>query len=399
MPQMGESITEGTITKWLKNVGDLVEKDEPIFEISTDKVDAEIPAPVAGILAEIVFAEGELVQVNAVVAVISDSVVPGLGKPKAEANPLPVETPRGTPIHHAVENRGSETRLVQVPSSQLARRIASDNDVSLADISAAGLGGRIMKEDVLRQIRESGNKQQESPDQKDEIVALSRMRAIIAERMVESVRTSPHVHTVYKIDMTRVVRTRERLMADFERQEGTKLTYLPFVATATIAALLKHPIVNASLIGGAIHYHGHINLGIAISVDWGLIVPVIRFAERLSFRGLAHAINDLAARARSKKLNPEEVTGSTFTISNVGVFGDYLTTSIINPPDSAILCTSGLRKEPVVVTAADGMDTLAIRSMQCLTLGFDHRLIDGADACRFMLELKAVLEGWNLGVQ
>jgi pyruvate dehydrogenase E2 component (dihydrolipoamide acetyltransferase) len=399
MPQMGESITEGTITKWLKNVGDRVEKDEPIFEISTDKVDAEIPAPVAGVLAEIRCAQGETVQVNAVVALIDDYPPPLPDMAENEAPAASTESVRDTATQQLPEDRVSDTGSRQITSSPLAHRIAHEYEVDLAGIPATGLGGPIMRDDVLRYMKGGDLKlQQRNPELKDEVVPIPRMRKIIAQRMVESVRISPHVHTVYKIDMTRVVRMRERSKDGFEQREGIKLTYLPFIAAAVVAALCKHPIINSSMVDGTIHHHGNINLGIAVSVDWGLIVPVVRCAEQLSFRGLAHAMSDLAGRARSRKLNPDEVTGSTFTISNLGVFGDELSTPIINQPDAAILCTSGLKKEPVVITAEDGTDTIAIRSMQCLTLGFDHRLIDGANAGKFMLELKAVLEGWRLEV-
>jgi 2-oxoglutarate dehydrogenase E2 component (dihydrolipoamide succinyltransferase) len=221
------------------------------------------------------------------------------------------------------------------------------------------------------------------------------MRAIIAERMVESMKISPHVHTVYKVDMTRVVRLRERAKASFEQSNGVKLTYMPFIAAAVVEALRKFPVVNASLENGAIHYHQNINLGIAVALEWGLIVPVVREAETLSFLGLARAIADLAERARTRKLKPDEASGSTFTLTNSGVFGDEFSTPIINQPESAILAISGLKKEAVVLTDSEGNDTIAIRSMQHFTLGFDHRTIDGADACRFMVELKKTLEGWD----
>ena len=225
------------------------------------------------------------------------------------------------------------------------------------------------------------------------------MRSIIAERMAESMKISPHVHTVYKVDMTRVARLRDRHKAAFEQRHGVKLTWMPFIAAATVEALKRYPIVNASLEsvaqGLAIRYHRNVNLGIAVALDWGLIVPVVRQAEQRSFADLAHAVADLAERARTKKLNPDEVGGSTFTLTNSGIFGDEFSTPIINQPESAILCISGLKKEPVVLTDAEGNDTIAIRSMQHFTLGFDHRLIDGADACKFMVELKRVLEIWN----
>ncbi len=230
-------------------------------------------------------------------------------------------------------------------------------------------------------------------------VPLTRMRAIIAERMLESVRVSPHVYTVYKVDMTRIARLREQRKAAFDARNGVKLTFMPFIAAAAVAALRRCPIVNASLETGkdglAIRYHGTIDLGIAVALDWGLIVPVIRHAEKRSFADLAHSIADLALRARSKKLSPDEVGGSTFTLTNAGAFGGEFGMPIINQPESAILAVGGLRKEPAVLTDAEGNDTIAIRSMQYFCLGFDHRLIDGADGGKFMLEFKKTLESWN----
>jgi 2-oxoglutarate dehydrogenase E2 component (dihydrolipoamide succinyltransferase) len=229
----------------------------------------------------------------------------------------------------------------------------------------------------------------------DELVPMSKMRAIIAQRMVDSKRISPHVHTVYKVDMTRIVRMREREKSGFEKRHGVKLTYMPFVAAAVVEALKRYPIVNASLEDGSIRYHRNIHLGIAVALEWGLIVPVVRDAETRSLAELARTIADLAERARTKKLMPEEVGGSTFTLTNSGLFGDEFSTPIINQPESAILAISGLKKEPVVLTDTEGNDTIAIRSMEHFCLGFDHRIIDGSDACRFMIELKKNLETWD----
>ena len=404
MPQMGESIFEGTIVKWLKQPGERVEKDEPLLEISTDKVDAEIPAPVAGVLTEIKVQEGTTVQVNTVLAVIGGSAAPAAAAAQpAAASPAP--QPTAAAPQPAAE---MATTVVQdggrIRTSPLVRRIARENHVDLAQVPGSGMEGRVTKDDILRYVggsRKAAAGTQAAPAQtapaqmSGEVVPLSRMRAIIAERMVESKRTSPHVHTVYKIDMTRVVRLRERVKESFEQRNGVKLTYLPFIATAAVAALRKYPVVNASLAENAIHYHANINLGIAVALEWGLIVPVVRQAEQRSFLDLARIIADLAGRARAKKLNPAEVGGTTFTLTNSGIFGDEFSTPIINQPDAAILCLSGLKKEPVVLTDAEGNDTIAIRSMQHFTLGFDHRLIDGADACQFMLELKRVLENWD----
>ena len=411
MPQMGESIFEGTITKWLKKAGETVEKDEPLFEISTDKVDAEIPSPVAGVLSEIKVPEGETVEVNTVVAVMTEhgeaAAVPAK---KAEPAQTALSTPAasGTPSPK-VATAPPQVELAPpqvVRSSPLVRKIAKENNLDLSLVTGTGADGRICKEDVLRHLSEHGAgsaaaarpvavAQPAASALAGQVVPLSRMRAIIAERMVESMRVSPHVHTVYKVDMTRIVKIRDHEKAGFERANGVKLTFMPFIAAAVVEALRKHPVVNASLVDGAVHYHQNINLGIAVALEWGLIVPVVKEAETLSFLGLARAIADLAERARTKKLRPEEASGSTFTLTNSGIFGDEFSTPIINQPESAILAISGLKKEAVVLTDAEGNDTIAIRSMQHFTLGFDHRTIDGADACRFMLELKKTLEGWD----
>jgi pyruvate dehydrogenase E2 component (dihydrolipoamide acetyltransferase) len=407
MPQLGESIFEGTITKWLKKVGDAVQADQPLFEISTDKVDAEIPAPISGVLTEILAVEGETVQVNTVVAKIGSGTATPVTPPSqssAAQSSLPASAVPKSPVQTATPPQVVPGRRIR--SSPLAKRIAKEHGIDLSRVAGSGSAGRVSKDDVLRAVSERGATgsssstntafQEAAPPQ---VVPLTRMRAIIAERMVESKRVSPHVHTVYKVDMTRVVEHRATNMAAFEQRYGTKLTYMPYVAVAVIAALKHYPIVNASLASGAaglgIRYHENINLGIAVALDWGLIVPVVRQAEQRSFAEIAKAVGDLAGRARTKKLTPDEVGGSTFTLTNSGIFGDEFSTPIINQPESAILCISGLKKEPAVMTDAQGNDTIAIRSMQHFTLGFDHRLIDGADACRFMLELKRGLEGWE----
>ena len=412
MPQMGESIFEGTITKWLKRVGDPVQMDEPLFEISTDKVDAEIPSPVAGVLTAINFPEGATVVVDTVVAIIGEAAsAETLSATSAEQhhpeggggfNPRilsaesagalapEIESPASSSATHTVTVQSDSARSPR--SSPLVRRMAKDNHLDLRHLAGSGSEGRITKEDVLRHLSEHGPGS-EAP--KAQVVPLTKMRAIIAQRMVESVRISPHVHTVYKVDMTRIARLRERERARFEQQHGVKLTYMPFIAAAAVQALVKFPIVNASLIDGFLHYHPQINLGIAVALEWGLIVPVIRQAEGRSFLELTRAIADLAERARTKKLLPDEVQGGTFTLTNSGVFGGEFGTPIINQPESAILAIGGLRKEPVVLTDAEGNDTIAIRSMQHFCLGFDHRLIDGADAGRFMSEFKRALESWD----
>jgi pyruvate dehydrogenase E2 component (dihydrolipoamide acetyltransferase) len=417
MPQMGESIFEGTITKWLKKVGDAVEKDEPLFEISTDKVDAEIPSPVAGVLTEIREQEGATVQINTVVGVIGGSNAPGEAAAPT-ARPAAPQTPAvPTAAARTADESPSPARNNGEPlrSSPLVRRIAREHNLDLERIAGTGSAGRITKDDVLKHLSERGAGAVQTPAAPaakpaavpgatpaapvstlpGTVAPLSRMRAIIAERMVESVAISPHVYSVYKIDMTRVVRLRERERVTFEKKHGVKLTFMPFIAAAAIEALRRHPIVNASLKDGSIHYHANINLGIAVALEWGLIVPVVKQAETLSFAALAQTMADLAERARTKKLKPEEATGSTFTLTNSGVFGGEFGTPIINQPESAILAIGGLKKEAVVMTDAEGNDTIAIRGMQSYCLGFDHRLIDGADGGKFMSLFKRVLETWD----
>ncbi len=435
MPQMGESIFEGTITKWLKKVGDSVQKDEPLFEISTDKVDAEIPAPAAGVLSRIVVPEGSTVQINTVVGVIGG--VAGAATPAATA--LPVASAAVAAPVAEVEPEATAGTTAKLRSSPLVRKIARDNHLDLRRIPGTGNGGRITKEDALKFLAEKGAGTAaavsapapvaalvaarpsvvaaaapvavpasvpvaaaapvSAPAAPGELVPLTKMRSIIAQRMVESVQVSPHVHTVFKVDMTRIVRLREKEKGKYEQRNGVKLTYMPFIAAAAVETLRKFPIVNASMEGVApnlgVRYHQNVNLGIAVALEWGLIVPVIKQAEERSFLGLARAVADLAERARPKRLKPEEVSGSTFTLTNSGIFGEEFGTPIINQPDSAILAIGGLKKEPVVLTDADGNDTIAIRSTQNFCLGFDHRIIDGADAGKFMAEFKKTLENWS----
>jgi pyruvate dehydrogenase E2 component (dihydrolipoamide acetyltransferase) len=452
MPQMGESIFEGTITKWLKQVGDHVQRDEPLFEISTDKVDAEIPSPEAGVLTEIKVEAGTTVQINTVVAVIGGSTSTTLdgqsaaGQTAADPSPVgetEVDTVKPTPVAarageakavaeqvEALPDIGSEASRVR--SSPLVRRIAKDNNLDLTKVTGTGSAGRVTKENVLKFLAEkgAGSAAPAAPaaaaaapapvaapaaapipaaapalkpaapapaatPQPGELVPLTRMRSIIAQRMVDSKRISPHVHTCFKIDLTKIVRIREKEKSKYEQRNGVKLTYMPFITRAIIATLRKMPIVNASIEGDAIRYHQNVNIGIAVSLDWGLIVPVIKQAEEKSFLGIARAIADLAARARSKKLKPDEVGSGTFTITNPGIFGEQFGTPIINQPESAILGVGGLFKEPTVITDENGSDSIAVRSVVRLTLGFDHRIVDGADAGKFMAEVKKYLEGWN----
>jgi len=407
MPQMGESIFEGTITKWLKNVGDVVTKDEPLFEISTDKVDAEIPAPAAGVLTEIKVLEGATVSINTVVATIgaspngSASAQAASAAPQAQSAAVP-----SVPILHASAHSKSGA---PIRSSPLVRRIARENNLDLGQIAGSGSAGRITKQDISAFLAKYGpggtapaaTKKSAAaslpppPPLTGDLVQMSKMRAIIGQRMVESLQTSPHAHTVYKVDMTRVVRRRDRERNAFEQKHGFKLTYMPFIATAAVEALRRFPILNASHEDGSIRYHQNIHLGIAVALEWGLIVPVIRSAEQLSFSDIARTIADLAMRARSKKLMPDETSGSTFTLTNSGAFGGEFGMPIINQPESAILAIGGLRKEAAVLTDAEGNDTIAIRSTQYYCLGFDHRVIDGADSGKFMLEFKRVLESWD----
>jgi 2-oxoglutarate dehydrogenase E2 component (dihydrolipoamide succinyltransferase) len=409
MPQMGESITEGTITKWLKKVGDTVQRDEPIFEISTDKVDAEIPSPVAGVLSEIKVGEGTTVTINTVVAVIGGtagkSAAPRAAAP-AGAPPAPAAAPAATAAPAAV-SEGERVR-----SSPLVRKIAKDNNVDLTQVAGTGASGRITKTDIVGHL-ESGSKSAApapasapapapaaakpaaAQPMPGELVPMSKMRSIIAQRMVESKRTSPHVHTVFKVDMTRIVKLREKEKSKYEQRNGVKLTYMPFITRAAIVALRKHPIVNGSIEGEAIRYNKNINIGIAVALDWGLIVPVIKQTEEKNFLGVARAIVDVAERARGKKLAPDEISGGTFTLTNSGIFGEQFGTPIINQPQSAILGIGGLNKEAEVLTDKDGNDSIAIRSIQRFTLGFDHRIVDGADAGKFMSDFKAYLENWN----
>jgi 2-oxoglutarate dehydrogenase E2 component (dihydrolipoamide succinyltransferase) len=413
MPQMGESITEGTITKWLKKVGDTVQRDEPIFEISTDKVDAEIPSPVAGTLTEIKATEGQTVSVNSVVAVIGGAAGATSSAPAAaaptQAAPAPGDPKPATAAPAASASVGETPR-----SSPLVRKIAKDNSVDLTQVPGTGSAGRITKTDILSHLENPAAAKPaaaapvaaSAPAAKPapaapigplpgELVPMTKMRSIIAARMVESKHTAAHVHTVFKVDMTRIVRLREKEKNKYEQRNGVKLTYMPFITRAAVVALSKHPIVNAAVKGNAIQYNKNINIGIAVSLDWGLIVPVVKQCEEKNFLGIARGIVDLAERARTKKLAPDEASGGTFTLTNAGIFGEQFGTPVINQPQSAILGIGGLNKEPLVLADKDGQDYIAIRSIQRFTLGFDHRIIDGSDAGKFMTDFKNYLENWS----
>jgi pyruvate dehydrogenase E2 component (dihydrolipoamide acetyltransferase) len=448
MPQMGESIFEGTITKWLKKVGDKVQRDEPLFEISTDKVDAEIPAPAAGVLREIKVKEGATVQVNTVVAVIGGAgapaqAAPAKSAPVQAAQPQPAQQQQPPPQPQPVASspagdRGQDGERLR--SSPLVRRMARENNVDLGQVSGTGLGGRISKDDIQSFIQQHGQgggrpqvvsttpqqsrpaPPQQQPQQQQaqqtqtqiqqtqtqprpavpqiqtvpgEVVPMTPMRKKIAERMVESKRTSAHVHSVFKVDMTRIARFREKNRKSWEARNGVKLTYLPFIAKALLHGIRVKPIINSSVVGDGIQYHKNVNIGIAVALDWGLIVPVVKGAENLSFVGLQRAIVDLGERARSKKLKPEDVQGGTITITNPGIYGPQFGLPIILQPQVAILGMGGIFKEPVVVTDEDGNDSIAVRHIIRLSVGYDHRIIDGADADQFMVAVREYLENFN----
>ena len=437
MPQMGESIAEGTIVRWIKKVGDKVDRDEPLFEISTDKVDAEIPAPAAGVLAEIRAKEGETVPVNSVVAVIGGAsdvkaapatttpVAPPPAKTPEPPKPAPQAdgtsaSPSATPVPSVGQTVTSSTGARQPERSQsdsedairqrsspLVRKIAKEHNVDIAQISGSGIAGRVTKDDILGFL--SGHKAEVkepkapappppstaprfAPGAGDVVEKMSVMRKRIAEHMIASRRTSAHVHSVFEVNFARIAQVRDAKKAEFERA-GAKLTYLSFIIKAAVDALRDMPVVNASIDGDSVVYHKDVNVGIAVALDWGLIVPVVKNADEKNLLGLSRAVADLANRARSKQLKPEEVQGGTFTITNPGVFGALLGTPIINQPQVAILGVGAVEKRPVIVD-----DAIAIRPMAYLTLGYDHRLIDGAVADQYMSIVKRTLEHWDPNV-
>jgi pyruvate dehydrogenase E2 component (dihydrolipoamide acetyltransferase) len=426
MPQMGESIVEGTITKWLKKPGDKVQRDEPLFEISTDKVDAEIPAPASGVLQEIKVTEGTTVGINTVVGTIAGdgeaaAAAPAKAAPSAPAPPAkeekkeekkPAAAAPPAPTASAPPPQQSEEE--EARSSPLVRKIAREHGVSLSQISGTGLGGRISKQDIMSFIERQSSAPAaaaapatqpaaaSTPSRPlapapypGDLVPLTNMRKIIAQRMIESRRTSAHVHCMYEVDFTRIVNLRAKHKSGFEQRHGVRLTFMPFFVRAAIIAVQQWPIINASLEDDSIRYHRHINVGVAVALDWGLIVPVLKNAGDLNFLGLQRGITDLGERARSKKLKPEDVEGSTFTVTNPGQFGAVFGLPIINQPNAAIMGVGGITKQPLVVTDKESNDSIAIRSVVHLTLGYDHRLIDGAVADQFMALVKKNLEGWN----
>jgi len=417
MPQMGESIQEGTVVRWLKKVGDRVKRDEPILEISTDKVDAEIPSPAAGVLAEITVGEGTTVEIKSVLGSIETEAVATAPAPEPAApRPAGTETGRTTipspggaarpapsPVAPPRAAIGSPEERLRTRSSPLVRRIAREHDVDLAVLSGTGIAGRVTKKNILDYLESGGARPGSAaapppaifaPGERVRVEPLSVMRRKISEHMVASKRTSAHVHSFFEVDYTVVDRIRREKKDEFLERYGVKLTYLPFILQATVEALKAWPILNASVDGENLVYKKDINLGVAVALDWGLIVPVIRNAEEKSFLGLCRAVNDMAERARSKKLSVEEVQGGTFTITNHGLYGSLFGTPIINQPQVAILGIGAIEKRPVVVN-----DAIAIRSMCYLCLSFDHRVIDGAVADPFMARLKEILQEWTIPIR
>ncbi len=455
MPQMGESIAEGTLTKWLKKPGDAVKRDEPLFEISTDKVDAEIPAPASGVLLSIVVEEGKTVPINTVVAILGEageSAAVGMPPPAADspkvteaaAPPPPAPAPPPAPIPASVRPQPGESKeeLLRRRSTPVVRNIAEEHGIDIAGLKGTGISGRVTKADILEVVERKPAPAMDrgpasaapvatdrgpasaapvppaaamtvaEPQQVDArayatapapiapyspgsavvVEPMSSMRKKIAERMVDSKRTSAHVTSVFEVDFTNVARLRDRVKDRFAQQYGTKLTYMPFVFRAVIAALKARPLLNASISGDEIVYHKEVNLGMAVALDWGLIVPVIRRADDLSLVGLARAANDLAGRARTKKLSPDEVAGGTFTITNHGGFGSLFATPVISQPQVAILGVGAIEKRPRVVTMPDGSDTIAVRTMAFMSVTFDHRLIDGAEGDTFLGLVKQTIE-------
>ena len=422
MPQMGESIAEGTITKWMKKVGERVDRDEPLFEISTDKVDAEIPSPAAGLLAQILVKENETVAVNTVVAVIDgEGTAVAAPAPMAAAAPSPEVTPisappaplpaagPSAPPAPGPSPEPAEGAEEEVRTSPLVRRIAREHNVDLGQVKGTGLGGRVSKKDILDFIeqRSAGIAPAPAPaapaspappltspavafSGATQAVPMTPMRRQIAEHMVASKRTSAHVYTVVEVEMTRVVATRERFKDEFEQRNGIKLTFTPFFVRASVEAIKEFPIINSSVEGTNIIYKRDVNIGLAVALEHGLIVPVLKRADEKNFLGVARAVQDLAERARSKRLNVEDVQGGTFTLTNPGSLGGLFGLPIINQPQVAILGVGAIEKRPVVRD-----DAIAIRHMVYLSISYDHRVIDGAVAEQFMGKIKRILENWD----
>ena len=423
MPQMGESIAEGTLSKWLKKVGDEVKRDEPLFEISTDKVDAEIPAPAAGVLAEIKVQEGQTVPVQTLVAVLETEK--GAAAPPPAATPPPVakpEAPKAPPAPAAPAVKRSdgdgggvqtaEERL-RTKSTPLVRKIAAEHRVDISRIPGSGFAGRVTKQDILGYIERgpvatptaSGSRLPASsgvehpavePWPGDRVEPWSKIRKITADHMVMSKRVSAHVASFFEVDFTRIAQLRGKAKQSYT-ERGVNLTFLAFIVKACAENLRKHPVVNAAVSGDSTIYRADINIGIAVALDWGLIVPVIKHADELSLMGIARAINDLGERARTKKLLPDDIQRGTFTITNPGGFGPFAGIPIINQPQVAILGVGAIEKRPKVVTGADGTDSIAVRTMGMLTMSYDHRVVDGADADKFLADVKKMLQEFPEG--
>ncbi len=437
MPQMGESIAEATVLKWHKQAGDAIVKDETLYEISTDKVDAEIPAPATGTLLEILVDVNLTVPVGTVVARIGDASEKAAGASAPALTPAPTPAAaQAAPLQAGgIEDTNSLEDRLRTKSSPLVREMARQHGLDLSRIQGTGQAGRVTREDleahlagqttaapaptgiapILPAVHDPSAPTMGltpalavppvpalpafAPGERVKVEPMSRMRKVIADGMVASRRTSAHVYTVFEIDMTRVAQLRNKHKQAFEAQFGTKLSFLPFVMMAACKALRAYPVVNASVDGDNIVYKQDINLGIAVSLDWGLIVPVVRNADMMNLGGLARSLNDLAERARTKQLKPDEISGGTFTITNPGVYGDTFGLPIINQPQVAIQGVGAIVKRPVVVTGPDGTDFIAIRQMMFSSLGFDHRIIDGATGDLFMAFVKKELENSTFGLE
>ncbi len=424
MPQMGESIAEGTVSRWLKKVGDTIKRDEAIFEISTDKVDAEIPSPSAGVLVEILVGEGQTVAVQTIVARLETDAAAAAAAPAGDpappaatvASPAAVATsapsaPTAAPVPSPVAGApaGFEERI-RSKSSPLVRKIAAEQGVEISRLSGSGIAGRVTKRDLEQYLASQpvggtapvsmyapagveSHGPLPTPWAGDTVEAMNKIRRLTSEHMTMARRTAAHVTSFFEVDLTRVARIRSAMRKEFEAQSGQKLTYLPFILQAVSLQLKRHPVLNAAVAGTDIIYRKAINLGIAVALEpSGLIVPVVKRADELSLVGLTRTVNDLAARARSKKLNPADVQDATFTVTNPGVFGSLTGTPIIPVGTTAILCLGAIEKRPKVLTGPDGEDTIAIRTCAYFSISFDHRVVDGADADRFMGDLKKSLE-------
>lgn len=431
MPQMGESIAEGTLSRWLKKVGDSVKRDEPIFEISTDKVDAEIPAASNGVLVEILVQEGQTVAVQTVVARLETDAAVAAAAPAAAApapaaavasapaapSPTSASQPRGqqpaAPQPPARGNGNTLEERLRTKSSPLVRRMAAEHNVDISGLQGSGISGRVTKRDFaaflesggatraaqpVASMHAPGGVQSHGPAPEawpgDAVEPMSKIRRLTSDHMVASRHTNAHVTSFFEVDLTRVARIRQKMRGDFEKQTGQKLTYLPFILKVVVDGLRQFPVLNAAVSGNNIIFRKRYNLGIAVALDWGLIVPVIKSAEDLSLTGLTKALNDLADRARNKKLKPEEVQEATFTITNPGVFGSLMGTPIIPMGTSAILGLGAIEKRPKVITGPDGEDTIAIRTCAYFSLSFDHRIVDGSDADKFLAYVKKQLESY-----